>query len=151
MIFRLTRFQSLCGGPDHLRALSFFEQLHGHTLVRLPRIPAAAGYPGCTCLDFEGGFFAMPLHDADYNPGPVGWQVLDANGLAIPGLHLRKLVGRPVTGIGFFCVNRKEGQGFLPYIRLGDDAHLVCTTDRGGGVISLEREERTELLHFTIP
>ena len=151
MIFRLTRFQSLCGGPDVKRALDFFDQLNGHQLVRLPRIPAAGGYPGCTCLDFEGGFFAMPLHDADNTPGPVRWQVLDANGLAIPGLHPRKLVGRPVTGSGFFRIQRHGKQGFMPYLLLGDDAHLVCTTDRGGGVISLERDERTELLHFTIP
>jgi len=151
VISKLSPFLSHYGGPEHLRALAFFDQLVGKELVRLPRIPAGAGYPGCTCLDFEDGYFAIPIHDADNSPGPVRWQVLAESGLAIPGLHLRKLVGRRVTGHGFFQLVDDRERTLLPFLRLGDDAHLTCVGSPSGAVISLEQGPRTEWLHLKLP
>ncbi|MCC5851058.1 MAG: hypothetical protein JJU29_23460 [Verrucomicrobia bacterium] len=151
MIFRLTPFQCQARGPDHLRALAFFDSLIGHKLIRLPHLPEGGGYPSCTGLDFEGGYFAMPLHDADNSPGPVRWQILDANGMAVPGLDVRQLVDLPVTAVGFFQLLKGRERTFLPYLRIGDDAHLTCIGSKSGGVISLERDARTEWLYLKLP
>ncbi len=151
MISKLSPFLSQYGGPDHLRALAFFDLLVGRKLVSLSHLPEGGGYPACNGLDFECGFFAMPLFDTDNNPGPVRWQILEASGLAIPDMSLHNLLDRKVTGHGFFQIQDNRERTFLPYLRLGEDAHLTCVGSQSGPVISLEQGPRTEWLHQKLP
>jgi len=151
VIFKLTPFQCHAGGPEHLRALAFFDQLVGLKLVALSHLPEGGGYPSCTGLDFECGFFALPLFDADNNPGAVRWQLLEASGLAIPDMSIHTLLDRKVTGHGFFQLQADRDRTFLPFLRLGDDAHLTCIGSPSGPVISLEQGPRTEWLHLKLP
>ncbi len=151
MISKLSPFLSHHGGPDHLRALAFFDLLVGLKLVSLSHLPEGGGYPACTGLDFESGFFAMPLFDTDNSPAPVHWHILDARGVAIPGLSLHSLLGRPVTDHGFFLLQDDRERTFMPYLCIGDDAHLTCIGSKSGPVISLEQDARTEWLYLKFP
>jgi len=151
VIFKLPPSQCHAEGPDQLRALAFFDLLVGLKLLALSHLPEGGGYPACTGLDFECSFFAMPLFDTENSPAPVCWHILDTNGLAIPGLTLHNLLNRKVTAHGFFQFLDERERTFMPYLCLGDDAHLTCIGSKSGSVISLEQGPRTEWLHLKLP
>jgi len=149
---KLTRAEIESGGSAMPRIMEYHDRLVGQPLTRIARVPADGEYPACLALEFTTSVL-LPQHDDEGNPGDTEWIVCDENGGDAPGKMLPDLVGRKVTGVGYFMVPPAGYKAMVPYVLFDNGLAVTCWTDDGGGVICHHSDapEYDLFCQFTLP